>query len=420
LLSCRWAMAGGRVGRSAGGGTLDANMVFSRVALIAQVSLLLAVTGSGQDFSYPDFSNMTGLTVNANAAQAGTVLRLTPSANNQVGSCFYNLPTQVAAGFTCTFTFQIDLPTGGGADGMAFVVHNAAQGLSAIGDSGSGLGYALNSNQSIENSLVVEFDTWNSGLGDPSDNHVSIHTCSTSANRYPEDFSIGMSSVSSTMSDGNVHTAIVAYDGLVLEVFVDDLVTPLISAPWDFTTGGTYVSGNSVGGLNLMAGGTAYVGFSAATGGAAETHDVLSWDWSGGDGPVGTNYCSPANINSSGLSAIMSGWGRKVVTANSLTLTASAMPTNEFGYFLCGQTQGFNPNPGGSQGTLCLSGKIGRFSKQLQSSGGAGAFTINVDLTALPVWRNQSVLPGETWHFQAWFKDGASSNFTDGLSVLFQ
>ena len=67
----------------------------------------------------------------------------------------------------------------------------------------------------------------------------------------------------------------------------------------------------------------------------------------------------------------MSGWGRKVVTANSLALTASAMPTN-------------------------------------------------VDLAALPVWRNQSVLPGETWHFQAWFKDGASSNFTDGLSVLFQ
>jgi hypothetical protein len=41
-------------------------------------------------------------------------------------------------------------------------------------------------------------------------------------------------------------------------------------------------------------------------------------------------------------------------------------------------------------------------------------------MTGLTVRRNQSVLPGETWHFQAWFKDGASSNFTDGLSVLFQ
>jgi hypothetical protein len=42
------------------------------------------------------------------------------------------------------------------------------------------------------------------------------------------------------------------------------------------------------------------------------------------------------------------------------------------------------------------------------------------NMTGLTVSRNQSVLPGETWHFQAWFKDGASSNFTDGLSVLFQ
>jgi hypothetical protein len=106
--------------------------------------------------------------------------------------------------------------------------------------------------------------------------------------------------------------------------------------------------------------------------------------------------------------------------ANSLALTASAMPINEFGYFICSQTQGFKPGPGGSQGNLCLGGKIGRFSKQLQSSGSAGTIAINVDLNALPVWRNQSVLAGETWHFQAWFKDGASSNFTDGLSVLFQ
>ena len=43
-----------------------------------------------------------------------------------------------------------------------------------------------------------------------------------------------------------------------------------------------------------------------------------------------------------------------------------------------------------------------------------------MDLNLLPVWRNEALLPGETWHFQAWFKDGASSNFSDGLSVLFQ
>ncbi len=138
-----------------------------------------------------------------------------------------------------------------------------------------------------------------------------------------------------------------------------------------------------------------------------------------GAGPIGSNYCSPANLNSTGASAVITGWGQDTVLSNNLTLIASAMPANEVGYFLCGQTTGFVPNPGGSQGILCLSSTIGRFVAQAQSSGAGGEFSIAVDLNALPVWPNHAVQPGETWHFQAWFKDGASSNFTDGLSVTF-
>lgn len=46
-------------------------------------------------------------------------------------------------------------------------------------------------------------------------------------------------------------------------------------------------------------------------------------------------------------------------------------------------------------------------------------FTIPVDLSALPVWRKQAALQGETWSFQAWLVDGASSNFTDGVAITF-
>ena len=71
------------------------------------------------------------------------------------------------------------------------------------------------------------------------------------------------------------------------------------------------------------------------------------------------------------------------------------------------------------QGNLCIGGKIGRFVSQVQDSGSTGAFSIPVDLDGLPVWRNQAAQPGETWYFQAWFKDGSFSNFTDGLEVTF-
>jgi len=96
------------------------------------------------------------------------------------------------------------------------------------------------------------------------------------------------------------------------------------------------------------------------------------------------------------------------------------MPLNEMGLFICSQTKGFRPNPGASQGNLCLGGRIGRFRSQVQNTGSGGTFTIQVDLSALPVWPNQPVVPGETWNFQAWFKDGSTSNFSDGLWVLFQ
>ena len=34
----------------------------------------------------------------------------------------------------------------------------------------------------------------------------------------------------------------------------------------------------------------------------------------------------------------------------------------------------------------------------------------------------QAVLPGDTWHFQCWYRDanpGVTSNFSDGLSITF-
>ncbi|MEZ6015470.1 MAG: LamG domain-containing protein [Planctomycetota bacterium] len=146
----------------------------------------------------------------------------------------------------------------------------------------------------------------------------------------------------------------------------------------------------------------------------------------GSGGGPGTNYCAPGVANSTGNAAAMGASGSATVANNDLVLEASALPNNAFGFFLTSRTQGMIMNPGGSQGTLCLGGSIGRYvgAGQIKNSGATGAIQLAVDLTQHPTPTGLvSVAPGETWNFQAWFRDSingtATSNFTDGLEVTF-
>jgi len=138
---------------------------------------------------------------------------------------------------------------------------------------------------------------------------------------------------------------------------------------------------------------------------------------------LGTSYCAPAVPNSSGQPAVISACGSDLADGGYFMLHATDLPSGKFGYFLTSQTQGYTPNPGGSQGDLCLGGQIGRFAKQIQHSGPSGKLAIRVDLTSIPTAPPHTVLAGETWNFQAWFRDnngGPTSNFTDAVSVLFK
>lgn len=115
--------------------------------------------------------------------------------------------------------------------------------------------------------------------------------------------------------------------------------------------------------------------------------------------------------------------GSPFVGHQDLALIASNLPSGQFGYFLCSQTPGLIVGPGGSHGNLCLSGVIGRFVTQVQVSDSDGIMGIDVDMSALPDPAQTVILPGETWHFACWFRDldpGPTSNFTGGVSVLFQ
>jgi DNA-binding beta-propeller fold protein YncE len=138
--------------------------------------------------------------------------------------------------------------------------------------------------------------------------------------------------------------------------------------------------------------------------------------------PLGVRYCSPAVVNSTGAPARMIVLGDDELTSARLTLRATGLPLHAFGYFLNSRVPGFVPQAGGSDGTLCLGGAVGRFSYAVLGSGSSGAFELDPSFAAFPQPTGLvTVQAGETWHFQAWHRDVPDrTNLTDAVSVSFR
>jgi len=137
-----------------------------------------------------------------------------------------------------------------------------------------------------------------------------------------------------------------------------------------------------------------------------------------------THYCQPAEVNSTGRPGTLRAVGCGTLAVNTLVLTATGLPLNRFGMFLTSRATDFVPFAGGSQGNLCLGGAIGRFLSQAASTGSAGELTLQIDANQIPFpGGSHTVAPGETWNFQAWYRDlnpGPTSNFTDAVAVTFE
>lgn len=232
---------------------------------VAAVVLISVCSVSAEPFSFADFTSGENLNFQGDVSLSSGVLRLTAADLYLAGSAWYATQQAVDAGFTTTFTFQIT-DQGGvtdsdgvtGADGFAFVIQNTT--ATAVGTEGGWLGYT-----GIENSVAIEFDTYNNVTDsfDPSGNHISVQTCGVSANSANHTYSLGATSDIPDMSDGNVHTASLTYANKVLHVYLDAVHALDVSVDLAST-------------LELNEG-KAWVGFTAATGSAYETHDILNW-----------------------------------------------------------------------------------------------------------------------------------------------
>ncbi|HEY1731744.1 MAG TPA: choice-of-anchor D domain-containing protein [Terriglobales bacterium] len=262
-------------------------------------------------------------TDNPAASSTHYAVQMTPAAVNQGSSMWFSVPQKIANGFTAYFAmkFTPDPNSYATADGVAFVIQNsvgggvdalgcaaAGAGLNIVGDEGGCLGYG-----GIDNSLAIEFDTYmnswdptdTSGTSNPTnpndDNHVAIMNCGPGLPNSPDhtgpcqvSLNVNGQSVPAiidptgiTLADGNVHQVVVQYSGpteanpYLLQVFIDPLFVAGTHTP--DPTAVPVLSGvyNIAENVNLMSSGSAndsaYVGFTSATGGADEQHEVMAW-----------------------------------------------------------------------------------------------------------------------------------------------
>ncbi len=143
---------------------------------------------------------------------------------------------------------------------------------------------------------------------------------------------------------------------------------------------------------------------------------------------IGTSICGPAVATSAGVSAKMTAVGSDLASENRVTLRTEGLPANQFGIYVGSLTATAATPVAGSQGRICLGGAIGRYDggSQILYSGPASAFELRVDTAGLELPNGTvAAQPGQTWFFQAWFRDispmGApTSNFSDALALSFR
>jgi hypothetical protein len=155
----------------------------------------------------------------------------------------------------------------------------------------------------------------------------------------------------------------------------------------------------------------------------SERGDSVTWLRGTSRGFLGEVECASPAEDPVDLGAV--GSPRRAVNAFQLQLRR--LDPGTLAMFLTSQAPGFVTQPGGSLGTLCLGGSVGRFNRpgEAQFAGAHGTVSLDVDLGEIPQpLAPRNVIAGQTWRFQAWYRDSvngtATSNFSGSLAVKFR
>lgn len=190
------------------------------------------------------------VSLNGSAEVSGTRLRLTDGNVYEAASAFYPTAVEVQS-FTTDFTFQL---TNALADGIMFVLQN--QGAAALGGFGASLGYGAG----VQKSVGIKFDLYNnSGEGS---NSTGLYINGS----IPTTPATDLSSTGINLHSGDIFQVHMVYDGRTLTVTITDPTLKKSATQ-------SYIINIPT----IVGGGTAYVGFTAGTGGETATQDILSW-----------------------------------------------------------------------------------------------------------------------------------------------
>ncbi len=244
---------------------------------------------SSATINYSDFSSTAGLTANGFGGTAPTSsgqLVMTDSQNNEARSVFYNTPVPFDH-FTTHFSYKADL--GASADGFTFALQEA--GPTALGDIGGSLGYQNLGGNGVAVGVSIYSRQYRVYSGNSTVYIGGPHS-------FPTPF----------ISVGNGHTFdfTISYDGTTLTTTVVD----------ESNSSNTYSNSLAINLDTALNARTAYVGFTAATGGAVSTQRILDWNYSGNDGLTITTPASAAG---------------GAVTTNTAALSVAATDTTNGG-----------------------------------------------------------------------------------------
>ncbi|ACX67012.1 S-layer homology domain-containing protein [Paenibacillus sp. Y412MC10] len=239
------------------------------------------VTYKLDDFSNPKQVGLFSLNGQAKVMQDSKgrdILRLTEAQGNQFGTAFNK--KLIAAGnnysFSTFFKFRLngDNRTNSPADGITFTIQ--AQSNSA-GEVGVGIGYG-----GIKPSFAVKYDTYKnpSPVNDPSANYIGLAKNGSVNNTNPDWYTTNLNGI--TLSGGEDLYSWIDYDGQtkVVKVYLSK----------DATRPTTPVLETSNIDLDEIFAGYpgVYAGFTSATGGSMETHDILGWYFTNEFEPIDT------------------------------------------------------------------------------------------------------------------------------------
>ncbi len=261
-------------------------------------------------FKYDEFyPSDSRLIVNLNAT-ISNIVNLTPAQTNKAGSVFNKerVSLQDDRSFSTYFTFKLSAGGGygdGWADGLVFTVQTQSNSAGSIGGT---LGY-----NGITPSVGIKFDTWqNNEHGDPSNNHTAILKNGVIGSPLVVK---AIDPAVLNLRGGTIHVW-VDYDGPngVLEVRLNKDSS---TRPADADLSYTMAEDERL--TSILNSDWVYVGFTAATGGAYQKHDITSWYF--------TNKLDPIDIENKTYKQAPTGYTIAPVTLEDGTVELTITPT---------------------------------------------------------------------------------------------